>query len=115
LLCHILWDDCIDKRKISEDDISQSVEGVIEWERSLFLTIWDGLTRQQKAFLLALAKTSEQKQIFSHRFLATHSLGSASSVQKALARLIEKNLIDRENGAYVFVDVFFKRWLEKLA
>jgi len=116
-LCHVLWDNCTDKQEITAADILQAVNGVIDRERSLFLTIWDGLTRQQKALLLALAKSAESKQtqIFSHHFLAAHYLGAASSAQKSLARLIEKNIIDRENGAYVFADVFFKRWLEKLA
>jgi len=116
-LCHILWDNCIDKQEITEEDILQAVHGVIERERSLFLTIWDGLARQQKTLLLALAKSAAPKQprIFSHRFLTVHNLGSSSSVQKSLTRLIEKNIIDREDGTYVFADVFFKRWLEKLA
>ena len=116
-LCHVLWDNCTDKQEITAADILQAVNGVIARERSLFLTIWDGLARQQKALLLALAKSAESKQtqIFSHHFLAAHHLGSASSAQKSLARLLEKNIIDRENGTYVFADVFFKRWLEKLA
>jgi hypothetical protein len=37
------------------------------------------------------------------------------SVQKALTGLIEKNLVERENGLIVLSDVFFKRWLQKLA
>lgn len=117
LLSHVLWNDCIDKLDIGEDDIIQSVDRVIEQERSLFLAYWDGLTRKQKALLLAIAKTEEQKQqkLFSSRFLIDHDLGSASSIQKALTALIEKNLIDRENGFYFLTDVFFKRWLQKQA
>lgn len=117
LLSHVLWNDCIDKLEIAEDDIMESVDRVIERERSLFLAYWDGLTRKQKALLLAIAKTEEQKQqkIFSTRFLTDHDLGSASSIQKALTVLIEKNLIDRENGFYFLTDVFFKRWLQKQA
>ncbi len=117
LLCHVLWDDCINKLEICEDDILAAVDSVIERERSLFLAFWDGLTRKQKALLLALAKTSEQKQqkMFSHQFLIEHDLGSASSVQKALSVLGDKGLIDRENGLYFMSDVFFKRWLQKVA
>ncbi len=116
-LCHVLWDDCIDKPEIGEKDIARAVDGVIDRERSLYLALWDGLTRKQKALLLALANASEHKQqkIFSHRFLTVHGLGPPSSVQKAFTALIEKSLVERENGLIVLSDVFFKRWLQKLA
>lgn len=117
LLCHVLWDDCIDKPEIDEKDIANAVDSVLDRERSLYLAMWDGLTRKQKALLLALANVSEPKQqkIFSQRFLMEHGLGAASSVQKALTVLIEKSLVERENGLIVLSDVFFKRWLQKLA
>lgn len=116
LLGHVLWNDCLDTLEINADDIAAAVNSVIERERSLFLTIWDNLTRKQKALLLALAKSSEsaEQRIFSQQFLTKYSLGSASTMQKALAGLIEKNLIERENGMYVLSDVFFKKWLQKL-
>ncbi|MGH7452772.1 MAG: hypothetical protein ACRENG_15600, partial [bacterium] len=115
--CHVLWDDCIDKPEIDEKDIANAVDSVLDRERSLYLALWDGLTGKQKALLLALANASEPKQqkIFSQRFLMEHGLGAASSVQKALTVLIEKNLVERENGLIVFSDIFFKMWLQKLA
>jgi hypothetical protein len=114
LLCHVLWNDHLDTRKIGEAEIAGAMARVIDRERSLFVALWDGLTRKQKALLLAFAQSSERK-IFSHRFLAEHNLGSASSMQKALTALIEKNLVERENGAFVLSDVFFKRWLQNFA
>ena len=90
--------------------MSFAANSVIDLERSLYLTLWDGLTRKQKALLLALTNDSQQKQqkIFSQRFLTEYGLGSASFAQKALKVLIEKNLVKRENGMIVLSEVFFK-------
>jgi hypothetical protein len=51
--------------------------------------------------------------LFSSDFLRKHNLGSASSVQRAIARLLEEEVLEKTNGGYQFTDVFFKRWLRK--
>ena len=41
-------------------------------------------------------------------------LESASNVSKSLRALCSKGILRREKGAYVFEDVLFSRWIEKI-
>jgi hypothetical protein len=41
-------------------------------------------------------------------------LESASNVSKSLRALCSKGILRKETGAYVFEDVLFGRWIEKL-
>lgn len=112
LLCHILWDECLDKKEINAKDIDQALDKMLERERQVYETILDGLTQTQKNLLLALS--SEPKaQIFSNEFLSRFHLGSASSVQRAFQGLIEKDILDKENDHVAFQDPFFPLWLQK--
>ena len=112
LLCHILWDECLDKKEVTEKDVDGALEKMLERESQVYQTILDGLTQKQRNLLIALSSEPEA-QIFSSRFLAHFQLGSASSVQRALQGLIEKDLLDRENGRFVFQDPFFALWLQR--
>jgi AAA+ ATPase superfamily predicted ATPase len=96
LLCHILWDECLDKKEITEKDVDQALEKMLERESQVYETILDGLTQTQKNLLIALS--SEPKaQIFSSQFLSRFRLGSASSIQRAFQSLIERDVLDKEN------------------
>jgi len=61
-----------------------------------------------------LAKAAPDEKLFSSVFLEKYSLGSASSLQRTLRSLIDKDLIDREGDVYSIIDIFFKKWLIKL-
>ena len=112
LLCHILWDECLDGKEISEKDVSQDLEKMLERESQVYETILDGLTQTQKNLLIALS--SEPKaQIFSSPFLSRFHLGSASSIQRAFQGLIERDILDKENDHVIFQDPFFSPWLQK--
>ena len=63
---------------------------------------------------IRLSKILPEDKLFSHEFLKNHNLGSASSLQRTLLSLIEKDLIDKEGDSYSIMDVFFKRWLAKI-
>lgn len=112
LLCHILWDECLEKKQILEKDVEEGLDKMLQREGEVYETILDGLTRKQKSLLIALSM-EPNAQVFSSQFLSRFHLGSASSVQRAFHGLIEKDLLDRENGHFVFQDPFFALWLQK--
>ena len=67
----------------------------------------DALTR-----MAALAKEeNSQVQVYSSDFLQKHNLGSASSVQRAVSRLMIEEILEKLTGGYQFTDIFFKRWI----
>lgn len=112
LLCHILWDECLEKKQISEKDMQEALDKMLQREGGVYETTLDGLTRKQKNLLLALSMEPEA-QVFSSQFLSHFHLGSASSVQRALYRLVEKDLVDREDDHFVFQDPFFELWMQR--
>lgn len=110
LLCHILWERCLDAHTIAPAQVEEALTDAIRREEGAFIAIWDTLSRKQRQVLAALSRESAA-QIFSDSFLKRHDLGAAASVQKALAALIARELVDRENGDYTVVDLLFRRWI----
>lgn len=66
---------------------------------------------KQKELLLAISKEGKAMQIMSGKFVKSHKLTSASSVQKAAKSLIEQQIITQEMGVYEVYDKFFALWL----
>ena len=104
-LCHIIWEKAIDKKKIVNKDVIDSRGTLLLREASTFEATWDLLSVKQKQVLIALAETDKQEKIFSTEFLSKYRLGSASSVQRTVSSLIEKDLIDRTDRIYSIIDV----------
>jgi hypothetical protein len=111
-LCHIVWEETLDKKKVEEADIYKSLNLLIDRERATFEATWNLLTVNQKKFLVAVAKNFKGTNLFSQSFLKENDL-SSSIVQRVIKSLLEKDLIDREGDVYSVIDVFFKKWLER--
>lgn len=112
LLCHILWDECLEKKEITNKDVEDALDKMLRREGEIYQTILDDLTQKQKHLLLALGLEPDAR-VFSTKFLAKYHLGASSSIQKALQALIEKDLLDHQNDQFVFQDPFFVLWLQK--
>jgi AAA+ ATPase superfamily predicted ATPase len=110
-LCHILWENAIDREKVTESDFRESMEVLLQRESSTFMATWDLLSAKQKQVLIALAKSDKHDKIFAADFLREFDLGSSSSVQRAIESLLEKDLVDKTNGFYSVIDVIFKKWI----
>ena len=114
LLCHILWDRNQQEKIITKESITAALQEVFMREAHAFQGLWDMLTLKARQLLVALAKEEgPQVQLFSSDFLRKHNLGSASSVQRAITRLLEEEVLEKTDGGYQFTDVFFKRWLRE--
>ena len=114
LLCHILWNRIREEKIVTREDVSQAVEEIFLREAHAFHDLWDMLPLKARQLLVALAKEEgTQVQLYSNDFLQKHSLGPASSVQRAVSRLLIEEILEKANGGYQFTDVFFKRWIRK--
>lgn len=111
-LCHIVWDEAIEQGIVESQTIDLALEKLLKRESTAYIILWDSLSQKQKELLMALV-CEERSDVYSNEFLSRYNLGSASSIQKALQALIEKDALDRENGKYLIVDIFFKRWIHK--
>ncbi|MFV9691138.1 MAG: AAA family ATPase [Desulfobacteria bacterium] len=112
MLCNVLWELCMDSRMITEADIGKALDILFSRESSTYIAMWEELTVKQKNLMVALAK-EECPEVFSKKFLETYELGPSSSIQKALKKLLKKELIQQENGSYIIYDLFFKKWIRR--
>ena len=112
MLCNILWETCQEHGLITQDHINEAIDILIAREASIYIAIWEALTSKQKNLLAALAE-EKYPEVFGKKFLSKYMLGTSSSIQKAMKKLLEKDLIQQKNGSYAIVDLFFKKWLQR--
>jgi len=112
MLCHVLLELCMESRMITEADIDEALNILVSRESSVYVAVWEELTIKQKNLMVALAK-EEYPEVFSRKFLETYGLGPSSSIQKALKKLLKKELVRQENSSYVIYDLFFTKWIRR--
>ncbi|MDZ4345563.1 MAG: hypothetical protein U1E51_24370 [Candidatus Binatia bacterium] len=91
--------------------IQNAVRGLLERENYAYTTLWESLTVPQKRFLNGLAGESAGVKVFAGEFVRRYALGSASNVQRAVDGLLERDVIDRDNGSFLITDRFFRLWI----
>lgn len=111
MLCHFIWNLHHDEKLITVKEVENSLNEVLVSQSENYLNICDNLTAKQRQFIIALAKEPEAN-IFSQEFLTSNRLGTPSNVQRIVRSLIDKSIIDKEDGKYIFYDVFFPLWLK---
>lgn len=109
-ICSAAWEK-VDKN--GRVDIGNVLQTVLERESSAFQNMWDMLTTVQKQALIAISNKTEEDKIFSAAFLSRFGISSASVFQKTLKTLLEKDIIDKENGGWVVPDVLFNLWMKR--
>ena len=116
-LCYFLWSLIQDSHLASaagEVVVDAALAQVLDAESAHYTALWDALSAHQRLLLLALA--AESGTVFSEAYRRRHRLGAASSVQRSLARLIDRELVDQAaSGECVVADVFFREWIRSRA
>lgn len=103
------------KAKVDTNLVKQTAVQILQSEAIVFGQYQQPLTSGQWNLLIAIAKEGEIEQKTARQFLRKHHLGNPSSVNRTLASLIEKNLVDENisdgKTLYSINDVFLSRWL----
>ena len=94
-------------------DIMPAIHRVLGDNEEIYKDTLYRLSSKQKAVLIALAKAGPDAKVTSGQFIKTYKLPSASSVQKALEALMEKELVTCELGTYKVYDYFFNIWISE--
>jgi AAA+ ATPase superfamily predicted ATPase len=113
-LCHALWELCVRGGKVSEEMIEDAVRLLLERESYAYTALWESLAVNQQRFLKGLAHEQEGVKVFSADFLRRHGLRSPSGAQRVVSALLEKDIIDRDNGSFVIIDRFFRIWIQRM-
>ena len=53
-------------------------------------------------------------KVFAADFIQHNKLRSASAAQRVVKTLLERDIIDRDNGSFVISDRFFRLWIRQL-
>lgn len=107
-ISHAVWEKADGRGLVNFSDIMATV---LARETSAFQNTWDMITTAQKQALVALANKRGGDKIFSSEYLSMFGLSSASTFQKALKNLYEKDLLTKDNGTWEIQDVLFKLWI----
>jgi AAA+ ATPase superfamily predicted ATPase len=113
-LCHAIWELCERKSKVSAGLVEQAAKLLIERENYAYTVLWESLASNQRKFLKGLAQETNKVQVFGSHFTIRYGLGSASNVQRVVESLLDRDIIDRDNGSFLISDRFFRLWVRTL-
>lgn len=95
----------------SIETLRTAINNLIAYNDTIFREILSNIPEKQKELLYAIAKDGEAEKITSAEFIKRHSLTSASSVQSATNKLLEKDIITEINKVYSVTDKLFAMWI----
>ena len=101
------------------DTIRDAIDDMVVSNDTIFREILSNIPEKQKSLLYAIARDGEAERITSAEFIKRHSLVSASSVQSATKKLLEKDFITKDfiteiNKVYSITDKLFSMWINKI-
>ena len=108
--CDALWDVSLEGEQINADHLPPAMETIFAHEFKGYETALKIVSGQQLKVLVGLARLGGQAPT-SAKFSRGIGGVAASSVKKALQRLMDLKLIFHINDEYRFVNPFFRAWL----
>ena len=106
--------DTAEHEECTHETIKQAIENMIASNDTIFREILSNIPEKQKALLYAIAKDGEVTNITSANFVKRHALSSASSVQSASKKLLERDAITKINNVYSVTDKLFAMWMNRI-
>jgi len=113
LLSFNLWDHFQRVSSIEDAHVEEALRIILRGQEPAYLTLWEGFTRHQRKTAKAVAAL-KGRLLTAKETIRHFNLESASNAAKSLKSLISKGVLRIEEGAYVFDDVFFGRWVESI-
>ena len=111
-LCHAIWEICDTGSEVSGETVEKAISLLLERESYAYTALWESFAVNQRRFLSGLVQESRGVEVFSALFIRNHNLSSPSSVQRVVKNLLDRDIIDREEGAYFVADRFFQLWVQ---
>ena len=98
----------------SLDIIYKSIADIIEDNGHAYSRMLSQIPVRQKELLYAIAQEGKSEKVTGGAFIKRHALLSASSVQAAVKKLMELDMITLDNGFYTIPDRFLALYIRKL-
>lgn len=106
--------DTADNEECTREIIDGAISNMVAYNDTIFREILSNIPEKQKALLYAIAKDGEAMQITSAQFIKRHALSSASSVQAAIKKLLERDIVTEINKVYSVTDKLFAMWINRM-
>ena len=113
-LCHVIWELTEPNREVPEEMLSTALDTLLERESYAYTVLWESLGVNQQRFLTGLANEPRGTQVYSAQFVRSYRLRSPASAQRVVKALLERDVIDHDNGSFVITDRFFGIWIRQL-
>jgi hypothetical protein len=111
-LARVSWEAAARTGHVDEPAVEGAMEKVVREEGALFSTLWRARQSADQRLLRALA-ADPQLEPTGADALQRYQLGPKSTVASALSRLVEQEILSRDDaGRYTFDDPFFRRWVQ---
>jgi hypothetical protein len=114
-LGHFVWSLAVAESKpATRATVDRGLEHVLAAESARFTDLWESLSPPQRVVLQAVA-LEDGLRLFSEDARRRHQLGSASGVQRAVQRLVDREIVEAvTRGAYRVPDVFLEAWVRRM-
>ena len=111
-IAHELWDyaELKDKRHLTAGDVQAVTNSLVAGQGTYYELLWQQLPGGQRAILQAVAQRGAF-EIYSEAVRSEFRLGAASSVQRAVQALDDKDILDRYQDKFFFLDPLFACWI----
>ena len=106
--------DTSEGEECTREVVEGAIDNMVASNDTIFREILSNIPEKQKALLYAIAKDGEAQQITSTSFIKRHALSSASSVQAAAKKLLERDTITEINKIYSVTDKLFAMWINRM-
>lgn len=94
--------------------LKQTIDNLIAGNATIFREMLSNVPEKQKELLYAIARDGEAERITSSEFIKRHNLPSASSIQSAIKKLLEKDIVTEINKTYSVTDKLFGMWINSI-
>ncbi len=94
--------------------LQNAIDRILDSTDTIYREILSNIPEKQKELLYAIARADEAERVTSSEFVKRHKLTSASSVQSAVNKLLEKDIITQINKTFSLTDKFFAMWIRRL-
>ncbi len=110
LLCAEIWQYMMpDLHEVNSDIIDKCFIRAVELKSDYYFERTDRLSALQKRLLDALTRSGDN--IYSAEYIKRNQLVGASSLQKAVAVLLDEGIIDKNGSTYTICNPFYKYYL----
>jgi hypothetical protein len=101
-------------KECTKETIQTAINDMVALYDTIFREILSQIPERQKEILYAIAKEGEAKQILSREFIKKYNLSTTSSIQAAVKKLLERDLITENYKIYTLTDKLFAMWINMI-